>query len=311
MKLTDVSTGVENPIYDKREQAQSSLSKYTQENVVKGDSYVHMDIKGTPDDNIIKPNLKIENCISTALTAPASFLASLMGMLSPFSKTAVTKTVKELLPPKDKTQYGKAVVSESKGGFVNVQDETPGNKRTMHLHPSGTYDQVVDDGSKHDKVVADRRIIIDGNKEEAIGKDSVLLVKGNCTQQIMKDSVSTTNGNESFTIDKNKSLNVKKNYSTEVNGNATTIIDLDNTLNINGKQDITIKKTKKETISGDSSTIVISNKNVTVTGDTTLVSKGTITITSMKSIKIVCGKSTITINTDSIDIKTPLFKLNT
>lgn len=302
MSITDVSSGIENSIYDNRVQAQSSVSKYAQSNIIKNGSFTKESINGTPDDNIITPNLKKEKVETTSLTSQTSFLSSLLGSILPFTKTSSVKEINEVAPNKDATQYGKVIVKETKGGFVDLVDETPNNKRSMNLHPSGTYHQIINDGSKFEKIVNDNTLFVEGNNSTSITKDLISLIKGTFKQQIIGNSEVDINENNNLTVSGNSISNIKKDLILEINGNETINIDGNNTIQINGNQGITI--------GGNSSDVISGNENKTINGNSSITISGSLSICANSGITISCGASIINITPTAINILSPQVNIN-
>ena len=137
-----------------REVTQASTSKFIQANIPSIAGYLKKTISGTPQDVIIKPNLKTDICATISFKTILSFLSSLIPL--PFLKFPSSIQIKEALPTTNLSQYGKVVVNESKGGFVTIRDETPKNNLIVKLHPSGTYQSINNDGANQQKIVAEK-----------------------------------------------------------------------------------------------------------------------------------------------------------
>ena len=97
-------------------------------------------------------------------------------------------------------QYPFNHVHESESGHISEIDDTPGGERLLRQHKSGTYEEIVVDGTKTVKVVGsnyeliagssnmqvkgDVNLTIDGTKRELIQGDYILEVAGNYTRKI-------------------------------------------------------------------------------------------------------------------------------
>jgi hypothetical protein len=215
--MDNITDGLEANFKD-REKVQSSTSKYIQAKVASTEGYVSKAISGTVDDKLIKPNLKTSLCETIKFDTSA---LALLPFPIPFIKNTNSKEIKELLPTADKAEYGKIQVKESKGGFVEIQDETPGNKRWQKTHPSGTYTQVVNNGDMHEKIVNDRFIIIDKNWNISVGEDQIEVIVGNNRIQIKKDRETNITGSDNTNVTGDSTLFVGGNESREVKGNQT------------------------------------------------------------------------------------------
>ena len=100
-------------------------------------------------------------------------------------------------------QYPFNHVHESESGHIQEIDDTPGGERLHRQHKSGTYEEIVADGTKTVKVVGsnyeliagssnvqikgDVNLTIDGTKREFIRGDYILEVLGNYTRKIHKN----------------------------------------------------------------------------------------------------------------------------
>ena len=100
-------------------------------------------------------------------------------------------------------QYPFNHVHESESGHIQEIDDTPGGERLHRQHKSGTYEEIVADGTKTVKVVGsnyeliagssniyiegDVNLTIDGTKREFIHGDYILEVEGDYTRKIHKN----------------------------------------------------------------------------------------------------------------------------
>lgn len=263
--------------YNTRSQSQSSTSKYIQTKVVddKG-NYSNKTVDGTPDDLVIKPNLKTSTCTTT------KFEINIDGDLV---KNTEKKVIKEAAPSKENSEYGKIVVNESKGGFVSLKDETPGNKRILNLHPSGSYNQIVNDGTTYEKIVYDKYTFINKNWYVSVGEDFIEVIYGNSKIQISKDSMTNITGNESKNTSGNSAENVNGNITKEVGGNYTE--NITGTLISTAKSFSGNYRNSSSMVSGSSTTTTMKDKtevvcgslNICVSGNVVIATGGTMNLT--------------------------------
>ena len=94
-------------------------------------------------------------------------------------------------------QYPFNHVHESESGHISEIDDTPGGERLLRQHKSGTYEEIIADGSRTFKVK--------GSNYELIGNGSNILV----------------NGNVNMTVKGNKRELITGDYILEVNGDFT------------------------------------------------------------------------------------------
>lgn len=104
-------------------------------------------------------------------------------------------------------------VYQGKGGIVREYDNTPSKERINVWHPSGSYDEIVADGSRSIKIV--------GNGYNLILKDDKLYVGGNLSITVLGDSTIYTKGNCNQQIDGNFTQIVQGDYNSYVQGKTT------------------------------------------------------------------------------------------
>lgn len=281
--MDKVELGIEQN-YKERTKIQSNSSKYIQVKraEVKG-GYADKPIEDTYDDKIIKPSLKKDKCETYKFT-PDSFASAKVP--STISKSKSNKEIKELLPTKEKAEYGKIFVTETRGGFVQIRDETPGNKRWQNTHPAGTYNQIVDNGDMHEKIVHDRFIIIDKNWNISVGEDQLEIIVGNNKIQIRKDRETNITGSDNTNIEKDSSTYIGGNNCLEVGKNQSEKIGKDMNSNIIGELTETIGKDYKRTVTGKQSVTAMTGINHTSMATINIIATGTINITSSSMVKI-------------------------
>ena len=72
-------------------------------------------------------------------------------------------------------------VFESESGHITEVDDTPGAERTFRQHKTGTYEEIIADGTKTVKVIGDNYEIIMGGSNVYIGGAVNLTVAGDCS----------------------------------------------------------------------------------------------------------------------------------
>jgi len=119
---------------------------------------------------------------------------------------------------KGMSEYPHNAVKATKSGHVKEYDNTEGNERIHEYHKSGTFYEVLADGSKVVKVVGDDFEVIVGNNFTFIS------------------------GNMSITIAGNSNINIKGDANVKVDGDLTHTVDGDIKLTASGN--IALKGTK-------------------------------------------------------------------
>jgi len=93
------------------------------------------------------------------------------------------------------SQYPYNNVHEFEGGMLEEFDSTPGNQRVTRMHPSGTYDEIIVDGTRTIKIVGDGYEIIMGAKNMYVKGDVNMTVDGSLNQLVKGDYTLEVGGN--------------------------------------------------------------------------------------------------------------------
>jgi hypothetical protein len=271
MKDASAPTGGKN--YYEQTKGEAATSKYIQPNTPPptGDGYAAKPITGTPDDVLIKPNLKTSTCETKTFTLPIFFGHPIP---IPFIVTPDKKEIKEPTPTGEKAEYGKIHVNQTKSGFVEIRDETKGNKRKISIHPTGTYSQVLDNGDMQEKVVHDRMIIIDKNWNISVGEDEVIVIMGNQKIQIKKDRKTNITGDDNLNVAGNSATVIAKDRGMQIDGGNVQTIGKDSLIDITGNGTENVKKDFKHTVNGSETNIVQKDRTDAVLGNLTIVVTG-------------------------------------
>jgi len=223
-----------------------------------------------------KPNLSTVSTTSKAET------------LSTFSEPD-PKGLKVDTSPYTSSNYPYNHVHESESGHISEIDDTPGGERLYRQHKSGTYEEIVADGTKTVKVFGDNyeltagannvfvkgniNLTCSGNKRERIDGDYILEVGGDFTRKIHKNEQvkigATGGGNLEEEIIGNHGFNIANAMSGAIGVTGTgTAKDCDITIggketrSIGGTYDITAKDSYSVVSLND--VLVGASNNVTV-----------------------------------------------
>ena len=223
-----------------------------------------------------KPNLSTVSTTSKAET------------VSTFSEPD-PKGLKVDTSPYTSSEYPYNHVHESESGHIQEIDDTPGGERLYRQHKSGTYEEIVADGSKTVKVFGDNyeltaganNVFVKGNinltcsgtKRERIDGDYILEVGGDFTRKIHKNEQvkigATGGGNLEEEIIGNHGFNIANAMSGAIGVTGTgTAKDCDITIggketrSVGGTYDITAKDSYSVVSLND--VLVGASNNVTV-----------------------------------------------
>ena len=248
-----------------------------------------------------KPNLSTVSTTSKAET------------LSTFSEPD-PKGLKVDASPYTSAEYPYNHVYESESGHITEIDDTPGGERLYRQHKSGTYEEIVADGTKTVKVFGDNyeltagannvfvkgniNLTCSGDKRERIDGDYILEVGGDFTRKIHKNEQvkigATGGGNLEEEIIGNHGFNIANAMSGAIGVTGTgTAKDCDITIggketrSIGGTYDITAK---------DSASFVSLNDVLVGAGNN-------VTVSSVASASISSGTTMTVKAATNLDIK--------
>ena len=204
------------------------------------------------------------------------------------------------------SQYPYNSVHEYEGGMLEEFDSTPGNQRVTRMHPSGTYDEVVVDGTRTIKIVGDGYEIILGNKNMYVKGDVNMTVDGSINQLVKGDYTLEVGGNFYQTIGGSQQSKIVFNDVKEVGQDVSINIGADyyvkagntHTLSTgNDRTDIIGGRYTRQTGGGLDSTTLGSESRYIVGsyGKTTLLNSMEVTI----GFHNIETRGPITLNTDT------------
>jgi hypothetical protein len=189
---------------------------------------------------------------------------------------------KETDRKKYKSVYPYNHVYESESGHVMEVDDTPEAERLHWYHKSGTFVEVMPDGSKSAKIIGsdyeitlkDKDLQVSGNLNITVNGDAKFLVKGNKYEEIDGTYFLTVRKDKIEKIGGNHLTEILTDRSTQVNGNNALRVTGNDIRTIDGSETITVGSTHTETITGNTSYTILSNRKTIVGGtDTTVGAK--------------------------------------
>lgn len=218
-----------------------------------------------------------------------------------------------------KPVYPNNQVKQTPSGHVEEFDDTPGGRRYHRFHPSGSFEEIVDDGTRTIKVIGKNyemyldgsNIFIDGNVNMTVSGDKRELIQGNYHLEV-EGAVSTffhnswqskVAGNFEQEIDKSRSVNVGVNDNTTVAENRTVIVNGNEYENINGEADYITQGEETRVNYADVSRVITANNSLTATGDQVITTKGIVTQKqSQLDIKTAGNKTEETTGNETISV---------
>ena len=182
-------------------------------------------------------------------------------------------------------------VFESESGHLTEVDDTPGGERTFRSHSSGTYEEIVADGSKTVKVIGDNCEIIMGGSNVYIAGAVNLTIAGTVRHLIKGDYHLEVEGNYTQKIHKNMRTRIG---ASSPGGNLEEVIS--------GTHSFNIEQAVKGRIGKD--------VNVTTEGDETRINNGEFNLMAKSNIFASTTGGTLTLNASgnvSIDTVSGIF----
>ena len=178
------------------------------------------------------------------------------------------KNILEDADPYPSAQYPFNHVFESESGHITELDDTPGGERTYRQHSSGTYEEVVANGSKTVKVIGDNFEMIVGNSNVYIGGNVNLTVGGD-VRHLVK-------GNYHLEVEGNYTQKIHKNMRTKIGAGF-----------VGGNLEEEIKGTHSFNISEAVKGRIGKDVNVTTEGDETRINNGKFDLVAKSDISAI------------------------
>ena len=210
------------------------------------------------------------------------------------------------------SQYPYNSVHEYEGGMLEEFDSTPGNQRITRTHPSGTYDEVLVDGTKTVKIVGtgyeitlkdkniyikgDLNMTVDGSMNQLVKGDYTLEVSGNYYQMIGGSRESKIVFNDVKEVGQDVSENIAAEYYVRCGNTRSLSVGGDELKLVAGSATREIGVDYASTVGGTESRFTRGNYANVSLADALQVTKGSHRIETIGS---------MTIDTDvNMDIKT-------
>ena len=182
-------------------------------------------------------------------------------------------------------------VFESEAGHITELDDTPNAERTFRQHTSGTYEEIITDGTKTVKVIGDNYEVIMGGSNVYVSGAVNLTIGGNVRHLVKGDYHLEVEGNYTQKIHKNMRTKIGAG---EIGGNLEE--------EIKGTHSFNIDQAVKGRIGKD--------VNVTTEGDETRINNGKYSLVAKSDIFASTTGGTLTINASgnvSIDTVSGIF----
>jgi len=188
------------------------------------------------------------------------------------------------------TNYPYNSVREFEAGQLEEYDSTSDNTRVTNSHQSGSYHEILHDGTTTTKIVGegysitlqnhnmfvqgDLNLTVEGNMRHMVEGDYTLEVGGSMFTYIKGNRESKIDGSDVKEISVDESTNILEKRSIHVGGNQRLLIDGNETNVVGKKSDTTIKGDHSQTVLSDSSGIVAGNESLMTIGQRLVTTEG-------------------------------------
>ncbi len=147
----------------------------------------------------------------------------------------------------------------------------------------------------------DKEVNVKHDRTETVGNDEKITIEGNRTEEVKK--------NEKITIVENREEEVKKDEKIKIGGSRTEEVVKDETMKVKGKRDHDVTGDDSLSITGNHKITVKQDHKLDVTKNIDVAAKIKITIQANAGIELKVGASTLKITPGSIELKSPVIKL--
>ena len=156
-------------------------------------------------------------------------------------------------------EYPYNKVYETEGGHITEIDDTPGFERTNRQHPSGTFEEIYNDGTRNVKIVGDDYVVL--------LKDKNIHIKGDCNLTVDGDMRHLVYGNYHLEVQKDYTLNIHGSIQQKIGGNLETEIVRSRSTNVGANDNLTVINDMNENVLNDKTSIIGNDSTYQITND--------------------------------------------
>ena len=186
-------------------------------------------------------------------------------------------------------EYPNNQVRESATGIVEEWDDTPSGTRIHKFHPSGTFEEIVDDGTRTIKIIGKdyemyldgKNVFIDGNLNLTVTGDKRELIQGNYHLEV--------EGEMTLEVKESYQTKINKDVATEIGGNRTTNITSNDITFTSGNTTETTVKDKVNVVNGSYSSSITKDANYMFQANVTAQTLGEFQETIIGNVKTTIG----------------------
>jgi len=188
------------------------------------------------------------------------------------------------------SKYPYNSVREFEAGMIEEYDSTSDNTRITETHQSGSYREILHDGTTTVKIVGDGyhitlkdqnihiqgdlNLTVEGNMRQLVEGDYTLEVEGNYHQFVRGNRETKIQSNDMIEIGADQATNIFGKHSFHCGGNQTILVDSNHTETIGGTSDLVVKGNRSQTITADSSIVTTGNESILTVGQRLITTEG-------------------------------------
>jgi hypothetical protein len=169
-------------------------------------------------------------------------------------------------------------VREFEAGQLEEIDSTSDNTRVTNSHQSGSYHEILHDGTTTTKITGDGYLItlqdhniyiqgdlnmtVEGNMRHMVEGDYTLEVGGGMYTYVEGNRETKIGSNDLIEIGQDQSINISRDHSLRCGNNQRIIVVKNHTESVGGKSDLNVKGNRTQTVTADSSEVVTGRQSI-------------------------------------------------
>ena len=199
------------------------------------------------------------------------------------------------------TAYPYNSVREFEAGQLEEYDSTSDNTRITNSHQSGSYHEILHDGTTTVKIVGDGynitlrdhnmfvqgdlNLTVEGNMRHMVEGDYTLEVGGNYHQFVQGNREHKVGSNDLLEIGADQSINIGSKQSIHTGSDQTILVDGNHVETIGGTSGQTVKGNRTQITTADSSEVVTGNESLLTVGTRLVTTEGKHRLESVANIE--------------------------
>jgi type VI secretion system secreted protein VgrG len=199
------------------------------------------------------------------------------------------------------TAYPYNSVREFEAGQLEEYDSTSDNTRITNSHQSGSYHEILHDGTTTVKIVGDGysltlrdhnmyvqgdlNLTVEGNMRQMVEGDYTLEVGGSYHEFVQGNREKKVGSNDLLEIGADQSINIGSKHSLHCGNNQTILVDGNHVETIGGTSGQTVRGNRTQITTADSSEVVTGNESLLTIGTRLVTTEGKHRLESVSNIE--------------------------